>query len=81
MTREEEIKQAYKDYIIKYGFQPNPRLAFNAGAKWADKHPFVACHKVTEELNNKNAELIIDSDGGLRYWSIQELANDAMLMI
>lgn len=68
MTREEEIKEAYKDYT-KYGVQSNPWLAFKNGAEWADKQPFVAWHKATEEPTDKDAELIIDSDVGIKHYT------------
>ena len=40
MTREEEIKETYKDYMDNGGIlQSNPWFAFKAGAEWADEHP------------------------------------------
>lgn len=39
MTREEETKEAYKDYINNAGmFRSNPWFYFKAGTEWADKH-------------------------------------------
>lgn len=40
MTREEEIKEAYNDYMNNGGiFQSNPWFYFKAGTELADKHP------------------------------------------
>ena len=39
-TREEEIQEAYKDYMDNGGIlQSNPWFAFKAGVQWADAHP------------------------------------------
>lgn len=72
MTRKEQIcdvaKEQFtciKDENLKLSLQ----LAFVAGAKWADKNPFVAWRNVSEEPNNKDAELIIDSDVGIRHYT------------
>ena len=40
MTREEQAKEAYKDYMNNGGaFQSNPWFYFKAGTEWANKHP------------------------------------------
>lgn len=50
MTREEEIKEAYNDYMNNGGiFQSNPWFYFKAGTELADKHPKNVQHDVSEE--------------------------------
>ena len=40
MTRKEETKEAYKDYMNNGSmFQSNTQFYFKAGTEWADKHP------------------------------------------
>ena len=52
MTREEETKEAYKDYMNNGGmFQSNPWFYFKAGTEWADKHPVNVWHDTNEEPN------------------------------
>ena len=49
MTREEETKEAYKDYMNNGGmFQSNPWFYFKAGTEWADKHPVNVWHYTNE---------------------------------
>ena len=56
MTREEETKEAYKDYMNNGGvFQSNPWFYFKAGTEWADKNPKNAWHDSNKEIK----ELII----------------------
>lgn len=56
MTREEETKEAYKDYMNKGGmFNSNPWFYFKVGTEWADKHPVNALHVPSKEIK----ELII----------------------
>ena len=50
MTREEETKEAYKDYMNKGGmFQSNPWFYFKAGTEWADKNQKQVLHDSSEE--------------------------------
>ena len=52
MTREEETKEAYKDYMNNGGmFQSNPWFYFKAGTEWADKHQKNVWHDPNEEPN------------------------------
>ena len=56
MGREEQTKEAYKDYTNNDGvFRSNPWFYFKAGAEWADKHPANARHDPSKEIK----ELII----------------------
>ena len=56
MTREEETKEAYKDYMNKGGmFHSNPWFYFKARTEWANKHPANAWHDPSKEIK----ELII----------------------
>ena len=56
MGREEQTKEAYKDYTNNGGaFRSNPWFYFKAGAEWADKHPKNAWHDPSKEIK----ELII----------------------
>ena len=59
MTREEETKEAYKDYMNNGGmFQSNPWFYFKAGTEWADKHQKNVWHDSSEEPQD-DLELII----------------------
>ena len=59
MTREEETKEAYKDYMNNGGmFQSNPWFYFKAGTEWADKHPTNAWHNPIEKPRAKEWILI-----------------------
>lgn len=50
MTRKEEIKIAYKDYMDNGdALQSNPWFAFKAGAEWADNNPVNVWHDASEE--------------------------------
>ena len=50
MTREEETKEAYKDYMNKGGmFQSNLWFSFKAGAEWANNNPVNVWHDSSEE--------------------------------
>ena len=52
MKREEEAKEAYKDYMNNGSmFQSNPWFYFKAGTEWADKHPVNVWHDTNEEPN------------------------------
>lgn len=56
MTREEETKEAYKDYMNNGGmFHSNPWFYFKAGTEQADKHPKNVRHDPNKEIK----ELII----------------------
>ena len=56
MTREEETKEAYKDYMNNGGmFQSNTWFYFKAGTEWADKHQANELHVQSKEIK----ELII----------------------
>ena len=49
MTREEETKEAYKDYMNNGGmFQSNPWFYFKAGTEWVDKHQKNVWHDTNE---------------------------------
>ena len=64
MTREEEIKEAYKDYMNNSGmFQSNPWFYFKAGTEWANKHPVNAWHDMNEEPNINEDVVLYDSCG------------------
>lgn len=66
MTREEETKEAYKDYMNNGGmFQSNPWFYFNAGTEWADKHPVNVWHDTNEEPNINEDVVLYDSCGNL----------------
>ena len=59
MTREEEIKEAYNDYMNNGGmFQSNPWFYFKAGTEWADKHPKNVWHEASEEPLLEETEII-----------------------
>ena len=59
MTREEETKEAYKDYMNNGGmFQSNPWFYFKAGTEWADKHPKNVWHEASEEPLLEETEII-----------------------
>ena len=59
MKREEEIKEAYKDYMNNGGmFQSNPWFYFKAGTEWADKHPKNVWHEASEEPLLEETEII-----------------------
>lgn len=59
MTREEETKEAYKDYMNNGGmFQSNLWFYFKAGTEWVDKHPVNVWHDTNEEPQD-DLELII----------------------
>lgn len=59
MTREEETKEAYKDYMNNGGmFQSNPWFYFKACTEWADKHQKNVWNDVSEEPQD-DLELII----------------------
>ena len=52
MKREEETKEAYKDYMNNVGmFRSNPWFYFKAGTEWADKHLANVWHDPREEPN------------------------------
>ena len=59
MTREEETKEAYKDYMNNGGmFQSNPWFYFKAGTEWADKHQKDVWHD-TNEVHNINEDVVL----------------------
>ena len=58
MTREEETKEAYNDYMNNGGmFQSNPWFYFKEGTAWADKHPNL--ESLWHNPSKKIKELII----------------------
>ena len=64
MTREEETKEAYKDYMNNDGmFQSNPWFYFKAGTEWANKHPVNVWHDMNEEPNINEDVVLYDSCG------------------
>ena len=70
MTREEETKEAYKDYMNNGGmFQSNPWFYFKAGTEWADKHPVNMWHDASEEPLLEEKEIISISEQGFTYIS------------
>ena len=59
MTREDEIKEAYNDYMNNGGTsQSNPWFYFKAGTEWADKHPKNVWHEASEEPLLEETEII-----------------------
>lgn len=63
MTREEETKEAYKDYMNNGGmFQSNPWFYFRAGTEWADKHSVNVWHDTSEEPRCDELLLTEESD-------------------
>ena len=68
MTREEETKEAYKDYMNNGGmFQSNPWFYFKAGTEWADKHPVNVWHDPSEEHKDDSA-LILYQYKSYSFW-------------
>ena len=64
MTREEETKEAYKDYMNNSGMiQSNPWFYFKAGTEWADKHQKNVWHDTNEEPNINEDVVLYDSCG------------------
>ena len=65
MTREDKIKEAYKEYIKEEGIlQSNPWFAFKAGAEWADTHPNFESilHDASEEPQDKDEYILYYSE-------------------
>lgn len=83
MTREEEILNAAREYTDKVIFaSPSTVLYFEAGAKWADKHPKNVWHDASEEPRPNELMLGIDSDGVSLYkWYEQEDSWDSFVTI
>ena len=70
MTREEETKEAYKDYMNNGGtFQSNPWFYFKAGTEWADKHQKNVLHDPGEEPLLEEVEIISINEQGFAYIS------------
>ena len=68
MTREEETKEVYKDYMNNGGmFQSNPWFYFKAGTEWADKHPVNVWHDVSEEPLLEETEIIFINEQDIAY--------------
>ena len=64
MKREEETKEAYKDYMNNGSmFQSNPWFYFKAGTEWADKQSVNLCHDTNEEPNINEDVVLYDSCG------------------
>lgn len=58
MIKEEEIKEAYKDYMNNGGMlQSNPWFAFKAGAEWVHTHS-VIWHNASEEPQDKDKRIL-----------------------
>ena len=65
MTREEQIAEAYQDYLGLGGvLHPNPWFAFKAGAEWADENPNFenVWHPTTELPRNEFIALLSDGE-------------------
>ena len=72
MTREEETKEAYKDYMNNGGmFQSNPWFYFKAGTEWADEHPNLESlwHNPSEEPLLEETEFIFINEQDFAYIS------------
>ena len=70
MTREDETKEAYKDYMNNGGmFQSNPWFYFKAGTEWADKHPKNVWHDVSEEPLLEETEIIFINEQDIAHIS------------
>ena len=70
MKRKDKIKEACKDYMDNGGMlQSNLWFAFEAGAKWADKHPKFIWHSPEEEPT-ENKVLAIDCNKGIKYYTL-----------
>ena len=70
MKREEETKEAYKDYMNNGGmFQSNPWFYFKAGTEWADKHQKNVWHDSSEEPLLEETEFIFINEQDFAYIS------------
>ena len=67
MTREEEIKQAWKDYCAD-GEIGTPLGAFEYAIQWADNHPKSPWISVKERLPEEGLPLVVINKSEIRYY-------------
>ena len=76
MTRDEEILKAARDYVSGVTLSsPSDVIHFEAGAKWADKHPNLASlwHNASEEPQGDDWKILCVDDFDL-FW-VERRAN------
>ena len=76
MTRKEQICDVAMEqftYVKDENLKSALQFAFIDGVEWADKHPFVAWHNVSEEPSEENVYIIaIDENGIPDTFKVQE---------